>query len=653
MIITYNKLLFKTYLILILCGIVGAKSFSQSTEVQLASEYWNKGEREKSYQTYKELSKSPENLSVIHSSFLNVLLEMGKYKEAIDQCEKMIRREPAQSTHRMDLGWAYLKSGDLIRSDKIFRDLIRESAIEPYKIKSVADYFIVKGIPEYAELAFKEARQKLGDNTLYALELANALRVQGKKKEMVEEYLNYVTQTPGNIAYIKNLLQYFLTRPEEQDDLQQLLLVRVQRYPDSEVFADLLTWTYFQQKNFYGAFIQSRAYDRRFGKGNPSKTSELAQIAFNNNDIEIAIRCYDFIIREFPRSELYLNARLGLIRSIEARTIKTFPVNTDSVSLVISQYKKFSEQYPDNPNSFEAQISSARLFAFHLNHLDSASLVLNNLVANPRITPQIRARAKLELGDIYLIRNEPWEATLLFSQVEKMQKDAPLGYEAKLRNAKLSYFKGDFQLAEEHLDILEQATSRDIANDALDLSLKISENLLSDSLGLALKVYAAAELLLYQNKTNDALQLLNLIKKEPTIARINQNTPLPSMLNTELFKKQQEGNEVTIQLTGDIITAAILDDVYWFEAGVRRKAGEFLKAVELLQKITEEFPLGILTDDAFFTRAEITETNIGDKTAAQELYRQFLVQFPGSVYAAEARKRFRQLRGDFGQQPLN
>ena len=557
MIITYNKLLFKTYLILILCGIVGAKSFSQSTEVQLASEYWNKGEREKSYQTYKELSKSPENLSVIHSSFLNVLLEMGKYKEAIDQCEKMIRREPAQSTHRMDLGWAYLKSGDLIRSDKIFRDLIRESAIEPYKIKSVADYFIVKGIPEYAELAFKEARQKLGDNTLYALELANALRVQGKKKEMVEEYLNYVTQTPGNIAYIKNLLQYFLTRPEEQDDLQQLLLVRVQRYPDSEVFADLLTWTYFQQKNFYGAFIQSRAYDRRFGKGNPSKTSELAQIAFNNNDIEIAIRCYDFIIREFPRSELYLNARLGLIRSIEARTIKTFPVNTDSVSLVISQYKKFSEQYPDNPNSFEAQISSARLFAFHLNHLDSASLVLNNLVANPRITPQIRARAKLELGDIYLIRNEPWEATLLFSQVEKMQKDAPLGYEAKLRNAKLSYFKGDFQLAEEHLDILEQATSRDIANDALDLSLKISENLLSDSLGLALKVYAAAELLLYQNKTNDALQLLNLIKKEPTIARINQNTPLPSMLNTEVFKKQQEGNEVTIQITGDIITAAI------------------------------------------------------------------------------------------------
>ena len=647
------KTILKIILILLLCGQHLTAVYSQNSDIQLASEYWNKGEREKAYQTYKALSKSPENLQSIHSSYLNVLIEMARYKEAAEHTERMIKRDPAQQTYKLDLGHVYLKSGDLAKADRHFRDLIKVQAQEPYNIKAIAEYFIVKGIPEYAEAAFREARTALGDNTIYALELANALRVQGKKKEMVEEYLNYVTETPGNTNYVKNLLQYLLTRSEEQDDLQKILIVRVQKFPDSEVFADLLAWTYFQQKNFYGAFIQSRAFDRRFGRGNPVKSYELAQIAFNNQDYEIASRCYEFIIKEFPRSDVYLSARLGFIRSTEARVKKKFPVNTDSVKIVISQYRSFRKQYPENTSSFEAQINSARLFAFYLNQLDSASALLDELVSNTRATAAIRAKARLELGDIYLIRNEPWEATLLFSQVEKMQKDAPLGYEAKLRNARLSYYRGDFALAEEHLDILEKATSREIANDALDLSLRISENTMADTLGLALRVYAAAELLLYQNKQEEALQILNLIKSEKKPARIHKSTVVPTILETEIFQRHQQGDTTIITLTGEILNKPITDDVYWLEAGFRRRAGQFSVAAELLKKISDEYPLDILADDAFFTRAEIIERDLLDKDSAQELYRQFLVTFPGSVYTAEARKRYRQLRGDFNGQPLN
>ena len=293
------------------------------------------------------------------------------------------------------------------------------------------------------------------------------------------------------------------------------------------------------------------------------------------------------------------------------------------------------------------------MFAFYLNHLDSAVNLLNELVDNPRANQSIRARAKLELGDIFLIRNEPWEATLLFSQVEKMQKDSPLGYEAKLRNAKLSYFKGEFSLAEEHLDILEQATSREIANDALDLSLKISENTMADTLGLALRVYAAAELLLYQNKEKEALQLLGLIKSPTGKARVHKSTPLPGLLNAMQFQKTELSDSILIQSNSELLIKSITDDVYWLESGIRRRLGEFEKAVDLLKKIVEEYPMDILADDAFFTRAEILEQDLRDKEAAQELYRQFLIQFPGSVYSAEARKRYRQLRGDFIQQPLN
>lgn len=647
------KLYLYNLVIITLCGIPLMRAYSQNSEIQLAAEYWNKGEKEKAYQTYKSLSKTSENLATLYSPFFNVLIEMEKYKEAMDLTERMIKRDPQNHNYRLDYGYVFLKSGDLLKADKIFKEAISDYSIDIFRIKSVADYFMQKGIPEYAENAFLDSRQKSGDPTLFALEMANALRLQGKKKEMVEEYLNYVTQTPGNTNYVKNLLQYLITRPEEQEDLQRLLISRVQKFPDSEIFADLLTWTYFQQKNFYGAFIQSRAFDKRFGRGTPSKTYELAQIAFNNKDFDIALRCYDFIVRDFSKSDVYLNARLGLIKSTEAKVKKSFPVKSDSIQLVINQYAQFKSQFPDNPISFEAQINSARLFAFYLNRLDSAARLLNQLVSNGKVTQQVRARAKLELGDIYVIRNEPWEATLLFSQVEKMQKDAPLGYEAKLRNARVSYYKGDFGLAEEHLDILEQATSREIANDALDLSLRISENTIADTLGIALRVYAAAELLIYQNKEQEALQFLNLIKEPAKPAKLHRSVIVPTALDVDSFSKANAGDSIWVTNTKEVVVKPIKDDVYWLEAGIRRRLGQFSLAVELLQKITDEYPLDILADDAMFLQAEILEQDLRQKDLAQDLYRDFLIRFPGSVYTAEARKRFRTLRGDFSQQPLN
>ena len=157
--------------------------------------------------------------------------------------------------------------------------------------------------------------------------------------------------------------------------------------------------------------------------------------------------------------------------------------------------------------------SEALLFANYLDQKDSAIQIINKLLTNPRTSLHLKSKAKLDLGDIYLLKGEPWESTLLYSQVEKVQKENPIGYEAKLKNAKLSYYKGDFRLAQEHLDILKQATTREIANDALDLSMRIKENIAFDSVGEALKQYASIELLLYQNKNEQALKQIQMLKE--------------------------------------------------------------------------------------------------------------------------------------------
>jgi tetratricopeptide (TPR) repeat protein len=610
------------------------KTFAQQQDISIANEYWVKGEREKAYELFKSLAKSNENLPLIHNNYLNVLLTLSKYKEAEDHVEKMIKRDAANLNYRVDLGLTYVKQGDLPKAEKYYRGIIKDNLDDPFKVKIIADHLLSNGLAEYSEIAFKEVRLSSGKENLFALEMANVYRVQGKKDEMVSEYLNYVTQTPSNISYIKNLLQILLTKADELESLERLLLSKVQQSPDSEVFIDLLIWDYQQQKNFYGAFIQSRAYDKRFGKGAPKKTFEIAQIAFNNKDYDNAGRCYSTIIKDFVSSDEYLPSRLGLLRTTEAKVKQRFPVNKDSVKILIGQYQEFTKQFPDINTTFESLINEAKLYAYYLNQFDSAMLRLNRVIANNKASTVLKAKAKLEIGDIYLLRDEPWEATLLYSQVEKSQRESQLGYEAKLRNARLSYFQGDFKLAEAHLDILKQATSREIANDALELTLRIKENLGMDSVGTALILYADVEKLLYQNKIEEALIKIDELKK--------------GQISAKHSLKEKSDSTYTIS------NYSILDDVYWLEANLKMRKGEFTEAIALLEKILVEYPEDVLADDAYFTQADIYQNQLRNKEKAMEIYREFLTKFPGSVFAAEARKRFRWLRGDFtGQENLN
>jgi len=586
----------------------------EKQEIQLAAEYVNKGDKEKALLLYEQLVKKPENIPFVHASYFNLLLDMNKFAEAESYLEKLIRKDD-KLPFRLDLGVTYFRSGNLAKADKYMSVLIKSQGGDTYKLKMISDYLASRNLSDYAIQAIQQARDANNNPNLYLLEMANLYRMSGKRDQMVEEYLNYVTQTPSNISYIKNVMQILITKPDELESLEKLLLDRVQKNQNSEVYVDLIIWVNLQQKNFYGAFIQARAYDKRFRK-EKSKTLEIAQIALNNLDYDNADRCFSFVIKEFAGTENELPARMGLIKAREAKVKKSYPVNRDSVRYLIAEYSQFKKNYPSTPGAYEASVNQALLYAYYLDEMDSATHYLQEVISNNKVSPTIKSKAKIDLGDLYLLKEEPWEATLLYSQVEKTQRETPLGFEAKLKNAKLSYFKGDFKLAQEHLDILKQATTREIANDAMELSMLIKENTTFDTTGLALKEYAAIELLIAQNKIDEAITRLGLF--------------------TEKFNDQQ-----------------IKDDVYWLESSLRLKKGDFVGAYALCEKIVSEFGDDILADDAYFLQGEIQERYIKDKDKAMEIYRDFLTRFPGSVYVAEARKRFRLLRGDFNEMPLN
>jgi tetratricopeptide (TPR) repeat protein len=277
---------------------------------------------------------------------------------------------------------------------------------------------------------------------------------------------------------------------------------------------------------------------------------------------------------------------------------------------LINDYRELIKDVGLSNNTIEALKSEALLFAFYLNEHDSAIMILEKIITVPRISKAIIDESKLDLGDIYILIGEPWESTLLYSQVEKSSKESLIGYEAKLRNAKLSYYRGDFALAQSHLDILKMATTREIANDAMSLSLLIKDNTQLDTGDIAMKKFADIDLLIFQNRKFEALDSLKKLKDE------FPNHP-------------------------------IVDEILYRQAKIKMEMGDFIEAVSLLQNVVDNFGEDILGDDALFLIGMIYEDQLNEKEKAKEIYQSFLGKYPGSNKAAEARKRFRRLRGDF------
>lgn len=582
----------------------------QNDNIRLANQYFEQGELEKALSMYQELAKNPENIPFIHENYLELLINAQEFKEAENYLQKQVRSRNNSERYQLDLAQLYENRGDGKKATSLYNQLIEEAAGNSYKTNLLAQLFYGKRMYERALETYKRAREQQKDESgNFALQIANLYGVLGNKDLMIEEYFQYIDQNPRNIEYVKNRLQNVLTEPEDMQAFESMLYEKVQKHPDNMNYSDLLIWVNLQQKNFYGAFIQARAIQKRLKTGG-SKLIEIGVISIDNEDYKTAIRIFEYVAAEFKHGTDYFVASRYIIKAREELVKHTYPVEREDILKLVNDYQNLVEEIGLNNTSLEALNSKALLHAFYLDQEDSAISILKKIIEIPRVSPKLRAQSKLSLGDIYLLTGEPWEATLLYSQVEKEHKDEPLGYEAKLKNAKLSYYKGEFGLAQGHLDVLKQATTREIANDAMDMSLLIKNNSVLDTSDHALKQYADAELMLFQNKKERSLERLESLLKE--------------------FK----GHSLT-------------DEILFLQANILLELGEYTQAVDKLSQVVESWNHDILADDAFFLRARIYEEYLDDKDKAKEHYREFLTKYPGSLFVAEARKRFRKLRGDF------
>lgn len=576
----------------------------------LAAHYYLNGEFDKAADQYEKLySQSPGKY--YYNFLFNCYIQLKDYKKAEKIVNKQIKRsnDPA---YQVDLGFIYKQSGEAEKAKKFWESLVKNTKLTDngYYI-DMANAFIQRGEEAYAISALKQGRDVMKGLYGFNLELATIYKAANNTTEMFKEYILYLKDNSDKRETVQNELLSVIgadATGEKGKQLKGLLLEEITKSPDKVVYAEMLIWLHMQLKEFDAAIVQAKALDKRM-KEDGYRLMELGEVCATNDYYDAATRAYQYVADKGPNNPNYIQARLSLLDVQYRKITNTYNFTLADLTGLESQYKLALQEMGKTNGTIDLMRNLAHLQAFYLNKTDSAAILLEEAIKVPTFRDKATADCKLELGDVLLLKGEIWDASLMYSQVEKAYKNDLMGQEAKFRNAKLYYFKGDFGWAKAQLDVLKAATAKFISNDAMELSLFISSNIGSDSITTHLAMFSRADLLYFQNRFEDAKKVLD------SIAFVFPNNDLA-------------------------------DDILFRKANIAYRTGKFTEAADFYNEVVTKYPEELLGDDALFKLASIYQFNLVDNAKAMEAYEKLLTDFPGSVYVVEARKRFRTLRGD-------
>jgi tetratricopeptide (TPR) repeat protein len=573
--------------------------FSQNE--QLAQYYYDKGDFEKAKISFEELlTATPQN-----SNYFQKTIECYQQLQQFDVAEKAIQTrldKYKQANLLIELGYNYQLQKNEASAKKYYEEALNRIKKNPNEVYNLGYSFEKKVLWEYALKSYQTAIT-LNPAFNFNYQMALLYGQLGNVPMMITTFLDEAFANPQNSIQIQNQLARFMVEDGDEnfnETIRKELITRTQKSQDV-FWNQYLSWFYVQQKEFGKAFIQEKAIYKRNLESLSSIVS-LGELVIEEQEQETAKEIFEFVLQNTKDLELIVQSNTYLLEmKIDKAKEKDFEaINTELTT--------FLKEFEISPLTLSLQLIQAHFVAFKLQKTEEAKAIIKKTLELD-LNPYEAAGAKMQLADILLLEEKYNQALLYYSQIEDNLKNDVLAHEASLKAAKTSYFQGDFDWALKQFKELKSASTQLIANDALEYFLLINDNTVADSTQTALKQFAKGDYLLYQNKNLEALSLFQAILKS--------------------FK----GQDI------EAITMLRLGKIY-------EKIGDNTLALPNYLSIIEQHSDGIYIDEALYFAAEIYNSKLQQPELAKPLYEKLIFNHQDSIYFVEARKKYRQLRGD-------
>lgn len=602
----FGRILFVLFIL-----VATSPAMSQGNDHELANMYYTQGEFDKALGYYENLVKRSNNPFYVER-YLECLVKTGDINEAEKQLKKIVRREPMNYQMGVLLGSILEEADRKEEADKVYREMIDNLPSSSSAVIDLSNRFKSRSKFDWSLETLLKGRKLLKDRYPLNIQLAEAYGALGNTEEMINEYIGLIDYSVAYKSSVQNIMARYLSfeegESEEYEMMRRKLLERIQKSPDEKVYSELLIWLYLHRGNFAGALIQAKALDRRY-KEEGRNVLELGVIAKHSGDYKTARKAFQYV-KELGADKVYFyRAEKELLNTSFIEVTQNRSFNKEEINQTIKEYETVLDRVGKNANSFNLILELAEIKAFYAGEPTAAKSLLTAALVIPGVPKMEIARAKLLLGDTEVLLDNIWEASLFYMQVDKDFKYDAIGAEAKLKNARIFYYDGEFMFAQSQLDVLKGSTSKLIANDAMKLSLLITDNLGLDSNYVAMKQFAQADLLLEQHQYEKAFAIYD------------------SVLTYYPFH-------------------GLADEVLMRKASAMQYQGRWEDAIPYLEKVYNLHGQDILADDAVMQLAAIYDYHVKDKEKAKEWYRKILFDYKGSLHVIEARKRFRELTGE-------
>ena len=611
------------YLFIVLFSIVSVSSFfSQVSTIdfQLAKKYYLDSDYEKAALYYEKIFKESEHRLKIYENYKSTFIELNKFKEAEKLIKTLIKENPNKLKFLVDLGVIY---GLVDRSDK--KNQVFDKAIEQIIKETSYDnafdlglaFEKIGNLEKALEVYLNFESKNLLNPFAFHSKIALIYNKTGQTNKMINTFFEMLDFNNKFLQNVQNGLVNsidFQNNLKEKEILRQSIIEKIQANPKKIVYIELLAWFYMLNNDYENAYTQIKALDKKLNK-NGSKLLELGNTALNNQDFKVAIKCFDDVVLKSNSLEYKFEAKNKKLFALKSKILYGNQIIQEELEelkanylLILSQLNNSKNVYNNSIRKYNLLLDLSEIEAFYLGDISSAKQHLNNAILIPRLKEKQKGNAKLKLANILVLEDNIWEASLMYLQIEKQFKDDQLGHLAKFKNAQVYYFSGEYDWCQAQLKVLKASTSKLIANDALELSVLISDNYNMDTSEVAMKLFSYADMLTFQQQFSKANILYDSILKN--------------------FKNH-----------------SLNDEIIFRKAKIDLKQHNYQKAVDHFKLLIDNYPNSILLDNSLFLIASIYEEKIKDFDQAKKYFKTILFDYKGSLYAAESRKRFRKLAG--------
>jgi len=578
-------------------------SFGFAQNSQMAYHYFRKGEYEKATALYKQLYEKNK----VRRDYFKKLLSCYQLTENFQAASTLLKNHqiefPRQTNLIIEIGYNLQLQHQDEKAIPYYEKALEIIESSPYAGYLIGRTFQDNHLLDFALKAYRRAME-LNPDLNHDAYIAYIYGEKAEIENMFDAYLNMVQKNESFYPTVQRYAGMFITDDSEDPNniiFRKLVLKRLQGNPNNS-WNKLLSWLYMQQKDYDKALVQETALHRR-NLEDLSRIVDLGNTAFENEHYETAKASFAYILENTQNPTLVLDANLYLLE-ISIATATT----TIELEQVDQKFQQLFNNFGNGSATLDLQVAYADFLTFKQDKPDEAVTILREVLTKAGSQFQYGS-VKLKLADILVYTNKFNEALINYSQVQTHLKNSTLAQKARFKVAQTSYFKGDFKWALTQLKVLKKSTSQLIANDALDLSLLISDNIVGDTVHDALKTYARADLLAFQNKNKQAIDTLHTVLKK--------------------FKGR-----------------SIEDEALFKQAELLTKIKKYESAENNYVRIIDLQKDGILVDDAYYKLANLYENKLNNIERAKEMYQKIIFEFPSSIYLVHARKRFRKLRGD-------